>query len=379
MMDGNSHEGLTTGPDNQLMNAGSVSNDSQQTSQATVRVKQLPGWFLYVLLFLLVAGVTFFWSINLAISEVLRSWDLYDVGNDLLTYLEENNHEFPDSDNWCDVILEEGNYDKYYSFQRYDGNKDGFRYTLNKHVLGCHEIPDDMVILYVGESGWNQAGDIESVKNHDRLRVFLGDGYVRYFRKKQLPYLRWKPGDSGVIPEPDMRISLVMISALLVIVFLSLLVRYRACLRIFWILAGGIGATSAGAGAIFGSMAEDTYYQLGLTGDFVAPWLGSVWGFIVGASFIAVIGSIYAKYRANVSMLGYGTVMGAITGIVASSIIHAYLMIVYEEKSFLYLLAGSCFGVIAGLLLGWVSSGLIRFYKNHPRIQEGLRVVHASS
>lgn len=70
-------------------------------------------------------------------------------------------------------------------------------------------------------------------------------------------------------------------------------------------------------------------------------------------------------------MLGYATVIGAITGIVASSIVHGYLMIAYEEESFLYILECSCFGIIAGILLGWISSGLIRFYKNKPAILGG--------
>lgn len=329
------------------------------------KVKKLRGWYIIVLLFVVFAGSAFLPAINLAVKDWLSSWDIFDVGNDLLEYARNNNQQFPAAEKWCDTMLEKE--DDNYSFKRYEDNKENFQYTLNKNIFGYNEIPDNMVVLFSGVSGWNQVGGKELVQSHNRLRVFFGNGDVRTFRKNQIPFLRWNFEDSGVIPDPDVKIPMLGISAFLVIVFLSILIACRKCLKTFWILALGMGITSAGAGAWLGDMAEETYYKLG-SGGLIAPWIGGIWGFVIGISFIVIIGKIYKKYNAKVSMLGYATVIGAITGIVASSIVHAYLMIAYEEMSFSYILAGSCFGIIAGILLGWISSGLIRFYKNNSAV-----------
>ena len=57
-----------------------------------------------------------------------------------------------------------------------------------------------------------------------------------------------------------------------------------------------------------------------------------------------------------------------LTGAFCSTIVHAFLMIGYEETSFANMLVGSGFGVVAGTILGWISSGLIRFYENKPAV-----------
>ena len=348
--------------DEQKIEVESVSN----TCEEAPKVKKLRGWYIIVIVLVVVAGATFLPAINLAVKDWFSSWDIFDVGNDLLEYAKNNNQQFPAAEKWCDTMLEKE--DDYYSFKRYEDSKENFPYTLNKNILGHNEIPENMVVLFSGASGWNQVGGIDLVKNHDRLRVFFGNGDVRTFRKNQIPHLRWNFEDSGVIPDPNVKIPFLVISALLAIVFLSILIACRKCLKIFWILALGMGIISAGAGAWLGGMAEEAYYKLGSAGSLIAPWIGGIWGFVIGVSFIVIIGKIYKKYNAKVSMLGYATVIGAITGIVTSSIVHGYLMISYEEESFSYILACSCFGIIAGVLLGWITSGLIRFYKSNPAI-----------
>jgi hypothetical protein len=366
MSEHNIHESPIFSPDSQQIGTGYSSNINGEVPQKSQKVKRLQGWYIIDLIFLVIAGATFLPAINLAAEDIFGSWNFSELGNELLDYVENNNQRFPAAEKWCDVLLEIQ--DDYYSFKQYKDNKASFPYTLNKHVYEQDEIPDNMVVLFSGVTGWNQVGDIELVKNQGRLKVCFGNGDIRTFRKHQLPYLRWKFEDSGIIPEPDFKIPFLVMSALLAIVFLSLLVIYRECLKIFWIFAVGMGILSAGAGVWLGCLAEEVYYKLDSPRDFIAPWIGGIWGFVIGASFIAVIGKIYKKYNAKVRMLGYATVIGIITGIIVSSIVHAYLMIVYQESDFSYLLAGSCFGIIAGFLLGWISSGLIRFYKNNPLI-----------
>ena len=139
-------------------------------------------------------------------------------------------------------------------------------------------------------------------------------------------------------------------------------------MKTYWIFAIIVGVLSASIGAWLGATAEEVFYRLGEPNDFIAPWIGGLWGFVIGICFVLVIGKLYHKYNAKLTMVGYATVIGAITGAIASSIVHGYLMIAYEEPGFGYLFAGLSFGMMAGIALGWVSSGVIRFYKKNPAI-----------
>jgi len=59
-------------------------------------------------------------------------------------------------------------------------------------------------------------------------------------------------------------------------------------------------------------------------------------------------------------MVGFATVAGAITGILASTAVHVFLIIGYNEFYWLYPAAGASFGIWAGIVLGWIGSGLVR-------------------
>ena len=327
--------------------------------QTNTEIKRLRGWYLIVIP-LLIAGVFIFpanTNLSSALDPIFSGLHYDGVSYAILDYFSENQAPLPE--NWCDKLFELSERVRSYS----DAEK-SFPYTLNKNIIGQTEIPDNMVVLFEDEPGWNKIGGLESAKNKERLIVLLGNGNIKIFRKSQIPYLRWKYEDSGIIPEPDTKKPFAIFSLPLAIIFLCILIKNIKSLQIFWIFALGMGIISACIGAILGSAAEGFFYRLSQTGgDLAAPLFGGVWGFVIGVSFIAVIGSIYEKYKAKVSMVGYGIVIGIIIGIFASSIVHGYLMILYKEESFSYMLACSSFGIIAGFLLGWISSGVIRFYK----------------
>jgi len=257
----------------------------------------------------------------------------------------------------------------YYNFASYQGRESMFDYTLNKHIYDLDEISDNMVILFSEGPGWNQVGDYESIKDVDRVKVFLRNGKSHLFRKNQVQHLRWRPEDSGVIPKPDVKFPVSVFTAAILIITFCILLRCKDSMHIVWLLALGMGIASAVAGALLGAMAEEVYYKLNALAGLIAPWVSAVWCFLIGVTFIAVIGSIYKKYNTKVSMPGYAIVFGAITGIIASCIVHGYMMIAYQETSFKYMLAGSSFAIIAGLILGWITSGLIKLYKNNTAIK----------
>jgi len=346
----------------QQIEVESVSNLNVDTSKVRPEIKRLRRWWIIVVPLLIVAMFTFLPAMNLAFREIFRGYDYFGMQPELLDYFEENGQRFPTAEKWCDAALEnEGDYN---CFKLFESSKDDFPYTLNKHIPGLKEIPDDVVVFFIGTPGWNQIGDYEAIKNQDRVKVLFGNGQPETFRTSQLPYLKWKPEDSGVIPEPDVQRPLMLMTVSLAIVFLCILIICRKSLNIFWTFALVMGIVSAGMGTWLGGSAEEAYYRVSSTSSYLTPWVGSLWGVVIGVCFVGVIGRIYKKYNANVSMLGYSTVIGIITGIAASAIVHGYMMIAYEEESFAFMVTATLsFGTIAGFLLGWISSGAIKLYR----------------
>ena len=346
--------------------------DNKETPLASPKPKRFPGWYIIVILFAFYALFIMMPVVGVVYNSEMYSTNLYSVKYDLFNYIEKY-HQFPPAEKWCDTLLEE----EYPHLEYEIDEKGNSPFILNKHILEHKELPSNMVAAFFGgnesgpeTSGRNLVGDVELVKDYDRVAVLFGNGDIHTFRNKQVPYLRWRFEDSGVIPDPDVKIPLLTLSVLLIIIFLAILIPCRHCLKILWILTLGIGVVSAVAGFLLGGMAELIFYKLmDTTGDFLAPWIGSVWGFLVGVCFIALLGKIYKKFHANVNMISYAIVLGPIAGVVASSLIHGYLMIAYEETSFRYMLAGSFFGIVAGGVLGLISGAIIGVYEGKMSIQ----------
>ncbi|MBN1844417.1 MAG: hypothetical protein JW810_01955, partial [Sedimentisphaerales bacterium] len=259
MTDNVSPKELARDPEEQPAGNDSLSDPPETVPPPADDKKQLWGWNIMLILLLLTPFVGFSPAINLATRGWFRTWDLDRIGYDLLNYVK-TNQRFPPAQTWCDAMLESG--DKYHSYSRYTNHKEDFPYTLNRHVLGCKEVPYNMVVLFCGSPGWNQVGDYESVKNNDRVTVFLGNKDIRTYRKHQVPFLRWKVEDSGVIPAPGIAVWQVIFNVALAAAFMALMITGRRSLRIFWVFALGMGILSAAAGVFLGLLSEGAYYKL---------------------------------------------------------------------------------------------------------------------
>lgn len=358
-----------------------IPDSSGKTPPACPKLKRFPGWYLFLILYGGYALFILMPLVGVVFHSEMYSSDLYSVKKDLFDYFEKH-EQFPPAEKWCDAILEqEGDIWPY--LEAYEQDKDSYPCILNKHIFEHKELPGNMVVAFSGgeeheleASGWNQVGDIERAKNYDRVAVLFGNGEMYTFRKKLVPYLRWRFEGSGVMPKPYLEIPFLVMTALLTIVFMAIVITCRNCLRIFWRPALGIGAASAISGGYLGGLAVRLFYlsnfngyQLNHSDYLLIPWVGSIVGFAIGICFVVVLGAIYKKYHANVNIASYAIVLGPLTGITASSIIHGYLMIAYGETGFMYMMAGTFFGIIAGGVLGLITSGLLCISNNKSFIQ----------
>ena len=83
-----------------------ASNPYERTPHTAPQVKRLRGWYLIVILLIIVAMGTFLPAIHLGMKEIFRSIDFYGVDFELLDYIKKNKQQFPAAEKWCDMMLE---------------------------------------------------------------------------------------------------------------------------------------------------------------------------------------------------------------------------------------------------------------------------------
>lgn len=288
-------------------------------------------------------------------------------------YAEKNNGQWPEVNKWCDIIKKED--------EDYEGIfHDEFAVAMNLEAapLG-NTMPSDMVLLFPSRPGLNQAGGEELVTEkteRGRIYVLLGDGKIKPVKRKDIPYLRWRLEDDGIIPVRDNTMPFAAVISILSLAVIGLLVSQRRHLAKHWIFAVGLGIASAAAGGLLGQWAENLYIKekaSGLGG--LGGLAGIVAGFVVGVCFVTWLSRLRNRTERQSSIVGSGTLAGAVAGIVCSSIVHLLLMIHHEESNPANLLAGMSFGVWAGLVLSWVSCGIMdRRYKPKEGEAEGIQL-----
>ena len=298
---------------------------------------------------------------RLFLSHETRS--LEHLNDRLADYANDHNGQFPEAEKWCDVLIDSTETEKS-DFGHRGSERKLSDYAINKHAVTLgSDVPDDMVLLFESEPGWNQAGGAELLRQDGNggVKILFADNHIETVRIKHVPYLRWKLEDSGVIPEADIAMPFAVGGVIVAIVFGWISVHLKNYAKKYWKFALGLGVLSAGVGVSLGMVGE----LLHVVGDNkgLGGVIGGITGLLIGIGYVSVLAKRFENIKPEVSIVGYASLYGMITGAVCSTIVHAFLMIGYEEASFINMIAGAIFGVWAGAILGWISSGLIKFYR----------------
>ncbi len=316
--------------------------------------------------------VSFLLAINLGMRSMMRYERLYPVrhlGNAMLQYRSDHDGSLPPPDSWCDVIKEDKGI---FGFKESREDVYTSDYALNvaaTDVVG--ELPYGMVILFEAEQGWNLAGGIELLRPEEEsgwVRVYLAGAGPQVVQRSEVSELRWKVDSIPEKAAPPLG-GYVAAGGVLVAVSGGIIAGLRRRLRRFALAAAGLGVLSAGAGTVCGILAEVLY--LASQGIRIGAVAGASVGFLAGVCFVLVLGYARDRMRPGMSMVGFATVAGAITGAAASTAVHVFLMIGYNDWHVLYPLAGAGFGIWAGILLGWLCSNILTRNKT-DKLSEGL-------
>lgn len=121
-----------------------------------------------------------------------------NISEAIYRYAEDHKDNFPNLDRWCDVLVDGGYIER--KHLRCPNRKGPCNYALNNNLQGLtlSQVPDEMVVVFETEAGWNQVGGSEIIvdcrfhfqKSHG-CRINFGNGSSQYI--KNLTTLQWEP------------------------------------------------------------------------------------------------------------------------------------------------------------------------------------------
>jgi hypothetical protein len=122
---------------------------------------------------------------------------LYTLGSALQIYAHDCGGDYPEAENWCDLLLERTKVSEsefVCTAARTKGDTNPCHYAMNPD---CEpNSPAGMVLLFETKGGWNQAGgpEILSTENHEGkgCNIAFNDGTVRFVPTDRLNTLKWR-------------------------------------------------------------------------------------------------------------------------------------------------------------------------------------------
>lgn len=298
----------------------------------------------------------------------------YRIQQNIEDYQELHDGKLPSVENWCDELRQmgideqkkEGN-GEYSEYSLLGGKDKLVYYGMNENVKGLDEVPADMVVFFECEPGWNVHGNQEQVVNRwgKRVGVIFGDCSDEIYRAKDVPYLKWRPGDSGMIPQTDRIIGYAVLGSGVAAITFWLLFKYRAGFKKYWWLSIAMSGIAVVIGAILGWAAELLYGYYINDSDLKVGWLfGIIAGLLVALVYVAMLGVMADRKCAGGYVMPYAVASGVVAGVVCSCMVHGGLMVQHQTFNFINMGAGAVFGAMAGVVLGWISSWVVmKFYQ----------------
>ncbi len=285
-----------------------------------------------------------------------------EIKSQFKEYAKSHDGKLPEAENWCDEFRNLDKDEEYDNFM-FGRSERQIGFGINKSAAKLREnVPDDMVLFFECEAGWNVSGSPELAKGRwddSIVWIVFGDLSSKKFRQKDVKYLRWKLEDDGVIPQEDKTVTYAGFFISVGILLLGLAMRWRGAFHKYWqyVLGVGIGASLIGAGCSFWA---ETLYVYNNDTSFTGWIFALPAGFGVGFVYVLLVGAFVEGNDKSRNIMPFTVASGAIAGVICSCIIHGFLMIAYEETSLLNMGAGAIFGASAGVILGRVTAALMK-------------------
>ena len=128
--------------------------------------------------------------------RIICGVNLRDLGMAMQTYASDYDNKYPTTSKWCDLLLQHAGITEKQlvcrsAFKK--GNQKLCHYAINPN---CEpNSPDDIVLLFETNGGWNQFGGPEllTTENHrgNVCIVLFNDGHVEFVKPERIAELKW--------------------------------------------------------------------------------------------------------------------------------------------------------------------------------------------
>jgi hypothetical protein len=139
------------------------------------------------------AGMGFAANIKPMAYRIVCGENLKGLGNAMAVYAGENDHKYPPTERWCD-LLSAGEYASERQFICRRAGAGRCNFAMNPDAEP-NSLPD-VVLLFETKAGWNQFGgpEILTTENHrgEGCTVAFVDARVKFVRTSKLGTLKWK-------------------------------------------------------------------------------------------------------------------------------------------------------------------------------------------
>ena len=146
-------------------------------------------------LFLILMAVVFFQDPERTrefARRVVCGANLRHLGAVMHRYANDNNQNYPQVNNWCELLIEYANVPER-AFVCPSAAEGRCHYAINPHC--GPNSPNDVVLLFETKGGWNQFGgpEILTFENHKGkgCNVLFNDGSVRFVKPQEVSELKW--------------------------------------------------------------------------------------------------------------------------------------------------------------------------------------------
>jgi prepilin-type processing-associated H-X9-DG protein len=154
--------------------------------------------FLPILMILLAILMPALGNVKPLAQRIMCVANLSSLGTTMTVYTEDHNDMYPPADNWCALLIADGNESPFeFICPGSSAVKGESSYAININVAGkkISGIPPDTVVLFETNPGVNPAGgpEILSTKNHQNngCNILFADGHPKFVKTADFPTLRW--------------------------------------------------------------------------------------------------------------------------------------------------------------------------------------------
>lgn len=126
------------------------------------------------------------------ISSIYKEFGCNSRLKAMASYL--NHYELQDYTKWYDLLMQEGYSADCFKCPYCKENGKIGTYVINKNYTSIWNAREDIVLVFEGNTGWNQYGDANDILplHHGGCNILFSNGKIKFIKKEDFSNLVWE-------------------------------------------------------------------------------------------------------------------------------------------------------------------------------------------